>query len=1367
MSEIIYTVSADTTNLEQGGKRVSDTFDLMATKSTKAGASMEVAMSKAGQTIQQQIEEEKKVIATIEQDLKRLEKAYESAATTRSKNAAKGNMDAASRALEEEKAILAQLESQALKTTTVVGGVGAAGAVVAAGITDGATKAIKEFDNMANAGKKAGTEVNDAITKQEGVVQSLTDKVKELQTAYNNAKDSKAKMAIDVELGNTIQQLNAEKDKLNELQVQAKATADEHKKLGETANLAAVAAAENWTKADLKEAIAAQKAEIERLIPKVKELKAANEAAAPGAAKYGKGGTQSQYNRAYAELEKEKEYLNQLKRVTIKDQKEQQGGIESMVGSLKKWAIGLFSVSAAMKIGKEIIHSTQATTHSLERILNAAGTATQYFFKTIASGDWSNFTKGLEDAIKASVEFTNLMQEIADRRRELQIEEAKTQLEVNKLREETFDKTEGTTLKRIENFREMIRLEKELYEKKAAITKDELDGLLEKVAATNKLSVEQIRSFISEYSSYEELIKKGEEYLELKKALGKARQSPEGTQLAQEIQNEMTALGPESSKAAEYVKMIGKVTNEERTQIASLWAQEYNELNQYNTKTIRFQRQLASARKEIVDAFLSDIKDAKDQTDKLYEDIKKMQIDMIDFGDEKPDTVYKKGLAQAKAEYEADIKGNEWSNDVMKAANEKYLLAKLKLYKEYNMRIHDLATEGIENIPKAKDVVSSYSELREAERTIEELRKQASRETDEGLKQQILDDIEKEKAYIEELKKLIQEGRFEDIQGNLNPVKLGTTLIGPSKETKADAAEAERRRQKEIDDAIFLTNTLTEGFYGASDAAGILADAIEETNKELADMLRGISAVAATLGNLNQAGAFTGTMTREDAVGAIISGATSMISMIATQTAQNKAVMKEYYDSIITQQQQYNLLLNEQIRLNTENNETIFSTDYAGRMADASKAYIDAQKKYQEAFKDFNESEAIVGKKNAISGGNVLKGAASGAAIGAGIGALGGPVTAAVGAAIGAGVGAIVGLFTKKKKDILRPLLETYPDLINAEGKFNAALAQTLIDNKKVTEETAKTLQNLIDWQGAMEAAHEQLIGVISELTGSLGNDLQNALVEAFETGSSAAQAFGETVDKVLENIISNMVFNMVFQKAFEKLQKGMEESYDPNAGSEYDQTWIDDLEEFYGQAPELIKQFYSGMDAARTTAQAAGFNPFSGTGQQGRLSGAITRTITEDTGTELAGLMRKISDDNRQNMGFNKLTVDELAMAVTELRNIRYINDLMLKTMDKSYTGLPEGEGTEAPAGATAPTATVVTANNIVTRLDEAAPEILAFIKTAAADSKLEMEYSKAGVENLVAIQQNTYQTVEELKIAVRELETISRNTRPVYSGL
>jgi hypothetical protein len=66
-------------------------------------------------------------------------------------------------------------------------------------------------------------------------------------------------------------------------------------------------------------------------------------------------------------------------------------------------------------------------------------------------------------------------------------------------------------------------------------------------------------------------------------------------------------------------------------------------------------------------------------------------------------------------------------------------------------------------------------------------------------------------------------------------------------------------------------------------------------------------------------------------------------------------------------------------------------------------------------------------------------------------------------------------------------------------------------------------------------------------------------------------------------------------------------------------------------------------------------------------LSGGIQRSITEDTGQELSGLMRRIADDVRQGkdswkVGINHLvnieantasTVEELKLAVIELKAI------------------------------------------------------------------------------------------------------------------
>ena len=59
---------------------------------------------------------------------------------------------------------------------------------------------------------------------------------------------------------------------------------------------------------------------------------------------------------------------------------------------------------------------------------------------------------------------------------------------------------------------------------------------------------------------------------------------------------------------------------------------------------------------------------------------------------------------------------------------------------------------------------------------------------------------------------------------------------------------------------------------------------------------------------------------------------------------------------------------------------------------------------------------------------------------------------------------------------------------------------------------------------------------------------------------------------------------------------------------------------------------------------------------QPSTVSATIQKQITEDTGTELAGLMRKISDDNRQNRDYNKQTVEQLFLTVAELKNIDHI---------------------------------------------------------------------------------------------------------------
>lgn len=323
----------------------------------------------------------------------------------------------------------------------------------------------------------------------------------------------------------------------------------------------------------------------------------------------------------------------------------------------------------------------------------------------------------------------------------------------------------------------------------------------------------------------------------------------------------------------------------------------------------------------------------------------------------------------------------------------------------------------------------------------------------------------------------------------------------------------------------------------------------------------------------------------KDYAGAISGGVNiiaSIIDGIANGQRKNEEQARKYYQSVIGFQLQYNLSLQEQIRLQSMLNESVFLSNYEGRIKDALAAIVNANDKYQDAASQL----------------------------------------------------AKVGLFQTKKfgfmdapKDWLTKALE-YPDLIKmtTDGLYEVdiALAQSLLDNGLAFGETTENiLKNIIAWDEAIQEAKEQIKEVISELSGRIGEDIKNDLVEAFKAGEDAAIKMGETIEKVLENVLANLIFNKIFQDTFDQLEKQMEASFAIGG----DGTWTDDFAIFFANASKLTDDFNEAMKIAQKEAADMGFDifkPDSGLAdkQQG-LAGAIRRELTEETGGELAGLFR------------------------------------------------------------------------------------------------------------------------------------------------
>ena len=435
---------------------------------------------------------------------------------------------------------------------------------------------------------------------------------------------------------------------------------------------------------------------------------------------------------------------------------------------------------------------------------------------------------------------------------------------------------------------------------------------------------------------------------------------------------------------------------------------------------------------------------------------------------------------------------------------------------------------------------------------------------------------------------------------------------------------------------------------------GALGDALSSIGGEgsgLSELGAGLSTLAGGLQNLitqiKDLNSGKTTATSADATLAAAQFAFQVISAIADASKKRKQAEEEFYMSVIGLQNEYNLALTEQIRLQAELSENVFLKDYFGRAKSGMEAAIKAATDYQKAIDRLNEGKAKERQKNVVDGKTtgqlVLGGAAAGAVIGAaiGVGILSVPA-AAVGAVIGGIVGLIGGLFSKKKKDVFGGLLEQYPELLkqgaNGQREINVELAKNLIANNQLDATTKQIVQNVLDQKKALDEAYKQMSDVVKDLAGSLGNDLRTALVDAWRAGEDGVKAFGDTTNKVLENILSNLLFNAVFDDMFDQLQKDLTDDF--MLGSVADIT--DTMAAFFSQNKENVDKFNALMAIAGEQAKQAGLDIFQQTKDKngnntlaGALSSASQESIDILAGHTMGMRVAQLETNKILNFGF------------------------------------------------------------------------------------------------------------------------------------
>ena len=570
------------------------------------------------------------------------------------------------------------------------------------------------------------------------------------------------------------------------------------------------------------------------------------------------------------------------------------------------------------------------------------------------------------------------------------------------------------------------------------------------------------------------------------------------------------------------------------------------------------------------------------------------------------------------------LMSNETYNARLNAINENEIIANeqnsaLKIQQE--QKLFDGLLEKYQNyFQKRKSLVEKQ------ERDLIELGKILSNEQLEELKKQQQAELDElDDAYIsknDNYKKL-----FEDLRELSN--KEIEEAIKKAKELLSVTNMSEEMRKSinaRIKDTerMFSQKKLSE-INQYSQAVRELSKAFSELGSSTGNS--SLSSLSAVIGNL--AGQFTGLMevmnrykngniSSADKFGAVAGFASNLISSIADSARQRKDAEEQYYTSVISYQNAYNLALIEQKRIQKELDSSFLLKDRTEQLKtefDAIRKVGDEQQKQLEQIRQ--RGQVKVGTENRTDWGGVAGMTASGAITGAMMGA--GPV----GAVVGAVAGFIGGLFSSKKpKDVFGNLLQTYPNLLeqsaNGVWKINKAQAENVKNSGLVNEETKLMLQQYIDLENELEKSRTKIKEIVTEFAGNLAPNIQNSLVEAFKAGEDAIVKMGETMDKVVENMVSSLIFQSIFKDTFKKLEDEMQKSKDVGG----DGNWVDDFGRFYREAGAKTKQYYEALTQARDSAKAEGFNILQDNAQRHAVEKGFAR-MSQDSADELNGQFR------------------------------------------------------------------------------------------------------------------------------------------------
>jgi uncharacterized cupredoxin-like copper-binding protein len=472
-----------------------------------------------------------------------------------------------------------------------------------------------------------------------------------------------------------------------------------------------------------KDALKEQKQLIKEIEQDVKKLEKAVADATPGK---GRKDMVNELRSAKKALAEEQEKLLGLQREQVELNNIEEESQNRVIGTLGKWALGLVTVTGAIKLFKGIMASTDETAIAFNSTIEGLKTSIDYLFKSVATGDFNSFFKGLKEAFSAGKEYSKEQNEIGNIRREYAIKEADLNKEIEEKRRIIYEDDKTATSDKIKAGDELLLKMKQKADMEIDLAIRTYNAVAKLEKDKNKMTEENIRYAIE---NYQEVQKVGKEYAfvrdiisEYYKEIKNGPSDPKTGGVYMDINYEKQTAGPSIGATQRLVNASQIADLKER--LASML-----EANKDASKLAEIYTQFARVsdkERQLITDSIVDIKQAENQYLVESKRVFKMKENMTDQEIAKEKEKVKayndvinaisalkeegmgRDLQMLKGKYEDDLELYKDDEEMKVALKEKYELDKFEIEKKYLKKTIDEAKQAAEklaNIPS----LSPYS----------------------------------------------------------------------------------------------------------------------------------------------------------------------------------------------------------------------------------------------------------------------------------------------------------------------------------------------------------------------------------------------------------------------------------------------------------------------------------------------------------------------------------------------------------------------------------------------------------------------------------------------------------------------------------